>query len=173
MCLSVHVCVRCPYICCVPSVVGSVPQGCWLFLEIFLSSAIGNLYSGNFFFVVCSSLCLNLPQPSVTAVCSKASPITMTITMAPTSVGLAVLDHHDVVLPPQLIPWDTMRDSVGLTTVLQQQQSQSEMPCQAYANYAMGPLQMNFLSQLSLPPYSLCFMFVLVIVFVFCFHVPM
>ena len=38
-----------------------------------------------------------------------------------------------------------MRGSVGLFTVLQQQKPQSQMPSQAYANYAMGPPQVSFL----------------------------
>ena len=45
-----------------------------------------------------------------------------TVTMAPTSVGLATaFGQHDVVLLPSLIPRDTMRGVVVSTTVLQQQ----------------------------------------------------
>ena len=71
----------------------------------------------------------------------------MTATMDPTSVALTTLGQHDVVLPLQLIQRDTMRGSVGLTTMLQQQQSQSQMPSQAYDNNAMGPSQVSFLFQ--------------------------
>ena len=87
--------------------------------------------------------------PPVTVVCHGASPITLTVTMAPTSVGLAASDQLDMVLPPQLIPRDTMRDSVGLTTVPQQQQLRSQMPSPEYVNYAMGPPQVSFLFQSS------------------------
>ena len=40
-----------------------------------------------------------------------------------------------------------MMGVVGLTTVQQQQQPQSHMPSQAYANYAMGPPQLRCLFQ--------------------------
>ena len=66
----------------------------------------------------------NLYPPPVTVVCSRASPIIMTVTMAPTSVGLAAFGQYGVLLPPQLIPRDTMSGSVGLTTQPQQQQPQ-------------------------------------------------
>ena len=69
----------------------------------------------------------------------------MTVTIAPTSIGLAVaLSQHDVVLLPPLILRDTMKGVVGLTTV-QQQKPQFQMPSQNYANYSMGALQVHFL----------------------------
>ena len=68
----------------------------------------------------------------------------MTVTVAATSVHQTTVGQNDVVLPPQLIPMYTMRGSVGLTTMSQQQQLQSQMISQAYANYAMGPLQVSF-----------------------------
>ena len=40
-----------------------------------------------------------------------------------------------------------MRGDVGITTVLQEQQPQSLMPSQLYANYSMGPPQVSFLFQ--------------------------
>ena len=52
--------------------------------------------------------------------------------------------QHDVVLLPPLILKDTVRGVVSLTIVLQQQ-PQSQMPSQIYANYAMGPSEMSFL----------------------------
>ena len=67
--------------------------------------------------------------------------------MAPSSGGLAALGQHDVVMPPQLILRDTFRASIGLTTVLQQQQPQSQMFSQTYANNAMGPPQVHFVFQ--------------------------
>ena len=79
------------------------------------------------------------------AVCSMALPITTIVTRAPTSVGLAASGQHDGVLPPQLMMRHKMRSSVGLTTVLQQQQPPSQMPPQAYSNYAMGPPHVNVL----------------------------
>ena len=80
------------------------------------------------------------------------------------SVGQTTSAQHYVVLPSQLIPRDTVRDSVGLTN-MPQQQSQSQMPSQAYANYAMGPLQASFSFRVESPTnssivvcYDYCFM---------------
>ena len=56
--------------------------------------------------------------PPVTVVCFRASPIAITVMMADTAVGLVAVGQHDVVLLPQLILRDTMRDVVGLSTVL-------------------------------------------------------
>ena len=84
---------------------------------------------------------------AVKVVCSRASLITMTVTITPTSVDLAAVGQHDMILPTQLILMNTMMGSVDLTTVLQQQQSQSQMPSQAYTNYAMSPPQLSFLFQ--------------------------
>ena len=83
--------------------------------------------------------------PHVTAVCSGALLISMTFALPPTPVGQTTLSQHDVVLPPKVILRDTMRGPVGLTTMPQQQQPQSQMPSQAYANFAMGPPQVAFL----------------------------
>ena len=94
--------------------------------------------------VTVTNITITLP---VTGVCSGASLITMTIVMASTSVGQSTSGQHDVVLLPQLILRDTMKGSVGITPMLQQQQSQSQMPSQAYADRAMGPLQVGFLFQ--------------------------
>ena len=83
----------------------------------------------------------------VTVVYFGISPITVTVMMAPTSVFLPTLCQHDVVQPPLLILRDTMRVSVGLTTVLQPQKPQSQMPSQVHGSYAMGPPQVSFLFQ--------------------------
>ena len=81
--------------------------------------------------------------PLVTVVCCSTSSPTMTVTMDPTFMGLQVtLYQHDVVLPPLLMSRDT-GGIVGLAIVLQQQ-CPSWMSPQAYANYAMGPLQVSF-----------------------------
>ena len=45
----------------------------------------------------------------VTVVYSRSSLISMTVTVAPTSVGLVASGQHDVVLPPQLYLRDTVR----------------------------------------------------------------
>ena len=85
--------------------------------------------------------------PSMSVMCFRA--ITVTASLVPTAVDLSALgqhdvhisvdlaasDQHDVVLSPQLILKYTMRGSFCLTTVPQQQQPQSQMPSQAYANY--------------------------------------
>ena len=75
-----------------------------------------------FFFVLClimSTVTTTSTNPPVTIVCSRALLITMTVTMAPTSVGLATLGQHDVILPPQWIIRDTMRGLSGLATIPQ------------------------------------------------------
>ena len=58
--------------------------------------------------------------PPVTVVCSEVLLISITITIAPTAVGQMTLGKHDVVLPPQLIPMDTMEVSTGHTNMPQQ-----------------------------------------------------
>ena len=77
-------------------------------------------------------------------VCSSALTTAMTVTMAPSFVGLtsALIQHYVILLPP-LILRDTVRGDVGLATV-PQQESHSQMPSQAYAKYALGPSQMSF-----------------------------
>ena len=75
----------------------------------------------------------------VTVVGSIVSSSTTTLTVVLTSVGLtAAVSQHDMVLPPPMIPRDTMRSVVGQTIVLQQQ-PQSWMPFEACTNYTMGP----------------------------------
>ena len=51
----------------------------------------------------------------------------MTVMLAPTSVGQTTAGQHDVILPPKLILRDTIRGSVGQTTVPQQQEHQSQI----------------------------------------------
>ena len=79
----------------------------------------------------------------VIVVCSGMSSLLTTATMAPFLMGLPVISgQHDVVMPPLL----TLRNSgsaVGLDNV-PQQQPQSKMPLQTYANYAIGPTQVGF-----------------------------
>ena len=93
--------------------------------------------------------------PPVTDVCSGTSSLLTTVTMPPSLMGLPMTSgQHDVVLPPPL----TLRDSgcvVGPATV-PQQQPQSQMPLQAYANYVMGSQQVGCLSELSLPLFFIC-----------------
>ena len=85
--------------------------------------------------------------PPVTFVCCSTSSLTVTVTMAPTLMGLPVtLGQHDVDLLAPLMLRDT-GSVVGLNTVLQQL-PQSQVSCQAYANYAMDPLQVSFSSQI-------------------------
>ena len=67
--------------------------------------------------------------------------------MITTPLGLAApLGKWDVVLPAPLILKDKMRDIVCFASLLQQQ-PQSQIPSQAYANYDMGPPQVSFLFQ--------------------------
>ena len=105
-------------------------------------------------------------QP-VTVVCFRTLFITMTGTLAPSPKGLTTLGQHDVVLLPQVFPRDTLMSSTGLTTLPQQQQPQYQMPSQAYASYAMGPVKVHFLYRVEPPTnflfyvgfcYDLCFL---------------
>ena len=106
-------------------------------------------------FIIISHVPATTTTPSV-AVVSLVSTTTVTVTMAPTFIGPAVVLGHDVVLPPPLIPMVTMRGAVGPATLLQQQQPQGQMHSLMYANYTIGSPQVSFsLSELSLPPISL------------------
>ena len=99
------------------------------------------------------SLCLKLLTtttltPPVTDVCPGA----MLIADCYTDFhfcGSNNIRSETVVLPGQLIPKDMVRISVSLTSMLQQQQLQSQMPSQAYANYAKGLTLVNFQFQCS------------------------
>ena len=83
--------------------------------------------------------------------CAVAALITVMAMFVPTSVGQITSGQQDVVLPPQLILRDTVRCTTGITNMLQQQQSQSQMPSQEQVNYAMGLLLVSSLVELSLP----------------------
>ena len=135
--ISTSVSVRCPYVCCVPGIVQPQPFR-------------GVDY---YFSFLCSVFLIMAPATATTTtlhlivVCSRASPLTLTVTMDPTCLCLAALGQYEVVLPLQLIPSDTIRGSVGLATVLQQQFPLSHITCQACATYAMGSPQVSFLFQ--------------------------
>ena len=105
--------------------------------------------------------------PPVTVVCTGASTATMTIMIAATSVRTAiVLVQNDVVLPPPLTLMDAVSGVAGFSVLLQQQSHpQMAVATQAYANYAMSPLQVSSPSELSL----LLIFYVDVLVFVFYF----
>ena len=94
-----------------------------------------------------SKVTVTTTAPLAAVLCSSASTITITFTMAPTSVGLiAVLGQHEVILPPVLILRGTLRSVAGLVTV-PQQQPQSEMLSWAI----IGPPQVSFFLEWSLP----------------------
>ena len=63
----------------------------------------------------------------------------------------------------------TMRGCLGIITVLQLQPSQSQIPSQAYAHYAMGPPQVSFLIQSWASHWFIMF-HIDVMVFAFCFR---
>ena len=93
------------------------------------------------------------------------------VTMALSLMGLpATSGQHDVVLPALL----TLRYSksvVGLATV-PQQKPPSQMPLQAYANYALGAPQVGFSFKVE-PSTILYFIYlVYILVSAFCFQVP-
>ena len=85
-------------------------------------------------------------------------------------MGLPVTSgQHDVVMPPSL----TLRNSGGIVGLglVPQQQPQSQMPLQAYANYAMSLLQVGFSFRFGSPTVCL-YVLVSVLVYALCFHVP-
>ena len=106
--------------------------------------------------------------PPVTDICSSTLSLLTTVTMSTSLMGLPVISgQHDVLLSPL-----TLRDSggvVGLATV-PQQQPQSQMPLQAYANYAMGPLHVGFTFRVEAP--TIFYVFVSILVYAFYFKVP-
>ena len=96
--------------------------------------------------------------PPVTVVSSGMSSLFSIVTMVPSLMGLpATSGQHEVVLPPPLTPRHS-GGAVGLATVLQQQPP-SQMPLQAYANYAMGPPQVGFFFRVEPPTILYFYMF--------------
>ena len=101
---------------------------------------------------LCSVLIMSQPSaamamtttPPVTMVCSSTSSFLSNVIMAPFVKGFLTTtsSQYDVVLLLPLTPKNS-GGVVGLATVLQQQ-PQSQMPLQAYANCAMGPPQVGF-----------------------------
>ena len=80
-------------------------------------------------FLIMSQVTATPTTAPMTIVCTRASSISVTATMASMTVGLAASGQYDVVLILQLIPCGTIRGYVGLlTTVPQQQQPQPQMP---------------------------------------------
>ena len=86
--------------------------------------------------------------------------------MAQTSMGLAVVSGHDVVLPMPLIPRDTMRWAVGLTTVPQWQQPEPRcllrlMPIMPWVPrwvfFFRVELATDFITLLSVSLFACCF----------------
>ena len=65
-----------------------------------------------------SQVIVTTTTPPVTVVASASTPA-VTVRMASTSMGLAASDQHDMVLPLSLILRDTIRGTIGLTTVMQ------------------------------------------------------
>ena len=78
-------------------------------------------------------------------------------------------DGQDVVLLPQLFSRDTLRGSAGIMH-LPQQPPQSNVPSQAYAKYAIGPLQVSFSFRVESPNNSYIMCLVSVMVFAFRFQ---
>ena len=74
-----------------------------------------------------------------------------------------------MVVPPPLILGDTVGGVVSLPTVLQQP-SQSQVPSQVYASYAVGPYMVSFFFRVK--PSTSLLMLVSVMVSVFYFKVP-
>ena len=115
----------------------------------------------------CSSIMSHVSPTAMTTtpvmVVSSGLSSVSSVTVAPSVMGLsATLGQCEVVQPPALMP----RGSGGvidLASVLQQQPT-SSMPLLAYANYAMGFLQVDFFFRVEPPTilYILCLVSVLV-----------
>ena len=102
-------------------------------------------------FLIVSQVTATTATPPVTVVCSGALPITLTVTIAPISVGLAASGQYDVVLSPKLILRDTMRGSVGLATVPQWSTSVPDVFSSIYQLCHGSSLGEFSSSELSLP----------------------
>ena len=115
MCLSKYLCApqMSIYLLCTRYCWALCPVGInyYSYLDVFLSSAIVNLYSRCLFLFSVFSLWLTT-TPLVTFVCSRVSPIIITYNGS-TSVALAAFGQHDVPVPPQLTLKDIIRCSVG------------------------------------------------------------
>ena len=172
----------------------SVPRYIHLLLSLEQSNQLFPIIVGCFLLVrtsmdVCYALCccsfhshaLIMSQASttmamtttslVTEVCSLPSSLPSMATMTLSLMGLpATSGQHDVVLPPLLTP----RHSVGVLGLasVPQQQPQSHMPLQGYANCAMDPEQIVSLLELTLPLFCIFICLVSVLVYAFCFQVP-
>ena len=97
--------------------------------------------------------------PPVTVVSSGMSSLSLVI-MASSLLGLpATLGQHDVALPPPLTS-RCSRGVLGFASVPQQQPT-SSMPLQAYANYAMGSLQVGFFFRVEPPPFCILYVWCL------------
>ena len=105
-----------------------------------MHSAIGSFGHSDCFSVYFSFIIFHvtvITTNHVTVVFSRASTTTMPVTVASTSMELAVsLGQHNLVLLPPLILRDEIRGVLGLAS-MPQQQPQSHMPSQAYGNYVM------------------------------------
>ena len=105
-----------------------------------------------------ASTTTSMTTTHVTVVCSNTPSCLSAVTMAPSLMRLpAKSGQHNVVLPSLLTPKNS-RGVVGLATV-PQQQPQSQMPLQAYANYAMGPPQVGFSFRTEMPTFFVFYMF--------------
>ena len=87
--------------------------------------------------------------------------------------GPEMSGQHKVVMLPQLILRDTVKGFACLITMLQQEFHQSQMPYWTYANYAMGLSHVSFFFQSSASDPFIYHVLVSVVVFAFCFQVPM
>ena len=122
-------------------------------LDVCYASCCSFLYSV-FIMSHVSNTTATITTPPVTVLCSGMSPLLSMVTMAPSLMGLwATLGQYDVVLTPR-----HSGGVVGLSTV-PHQQPQSQMPLQAYANYAMGHAQVGYSFRVETPTILYFFMF--------------
>ena len=126
-------------------------------LEVFLSSATGNWYSD-----FCSSVFLIMSPVSATTttapVCSRVSPVSTAVTMASTSVGLAVSGKHwvDPERDSEGFCWPHHSGAVAITSVL----NAFSGICQLWHGFSLG----EFSLRVKPPTNSLCCMWVLTMV---------
>ena len=159
---------------------GSFPSGgiaCPSSLEVFLSSSIGSWHSGCSHcrvFLIMSQVTVTTTAitPYGTVVCSGAMLITMIAMLASIS-GPEIIRSAWCVSATTFDSKGYNEGSVGLIAMSQYLQTQCQMPCQAYASYAMGPPQAHYSFRFEHPIGSLCHVLVSVLVFAFYFQVPM
>ena len=157
ICSSVHI----SHTSCSPSLlVASLLN--WMPMDVCYVSYCCSFLCSIFIMSQVSNTTATTTTPPVTIVCSSTSSLSV-VTMAPSLMGLqGTSGQYDVALPPLLTPRHS-GSVVGLATVLQLQlQPPSQLPLQAYANYAMGPPQVGFSFRVECPSFVFLYVWYLI-----------